>query len=82
MNYQEMLGSWNGFLKRSCLALHNICFVTGLLTLFAILGYPYIATPEPSSAAISGAFFAGLISFALINALGTAYRYCISGDIQ
>lgn len=82
MNYQDMLDSWNRFLKRLSLVVHNMCFVTGCLAFLSLVSLPYYYAQSPSAAAVSGSLFAGILSFVLINALGTALRYCIWGDIM
>ena len=60
------------FLKRSSLAVHQICFALGLVV---ALGTSLVT--EPLYAAV-----AGIAVFILINILGVAFRYAVSGDIQ
>ena len=60
------------FLKRSSLAVHQICFALGFIVALGIL-----LTNEPGYATV-----AGIAAFILINMLGIAFRYAVSGDIQ
>ena len=60
------------FLKRSSLAVHQICFALGFIVALGIL-----LTNEPGYATV-----AGIAAFILINMLGIAFRYAVSGNIQ
>ena len=60
------------FLKRSSLAVHQICFALGFIVALGIL-----LTNEPGYATV-----AGIAAFILINMLGIAFRYAVSANIQ
>jgi hypothetical protein len=82
MNYQDMLDSWNGFLKRTSLVVHHVFFVLGLLAFLSVISLPYYYSESPSTNTVYGAFLGGLLCFGLFNALGTAFRYSVWGDIK